>query len=188
VVISIKKLSVFLILGLISSYLHAGVRTDSIKKEKDIKESEIGYWSLWTDEEGVSHQSLCKLDSLSLQNFSVSGAPEWVSNDDMKTSRYVFNIMPVGWTGDWHKSPKPQWVIPTEGNWYIESMDNHRVEFGPGELSFGYDGISKLKDGKIGHLSGNPGDEPARVLVIQVDSLPKNISDKRCMAGGSFIR
>lgn len=183
-----KKMTLLLVAGILSSCAHAEIITNSINNEKSIKNNEIGYWSLWTDEKGVSHQSLCKLDSLSLQNFSVSGAPEWVSTDDMKTSRYVFNIMPVGWKGNWHKSPQPQWVIPTEGKWYIESMDNHRVEFGPGELSFGYDSISTLNDGKIGHLSGNPGDVPARVLVVQVDSLPKNISDKRCMAGGSFIK
>lgn len=183
-----EKTHLIIMLIFISTSMYASVRTDSIKDEKGIESSEIGYWSLWTADDGISHQSLCKLDGLSLQNFSVSGNPEWVSNDDMKTIQYVFNIMPVGWTGDWHKSPKPQWVIPTEGKWYIESMDNHRVEFGPGDISFGFDVASKLKDGKIGHLSGNAGDEPARVLVIQVDSMPKNITDKRCMAGGSFIK
>lgn len=106
----------------------------------------------------------------------------------MKTSRYVFNIMPKGWTGTWHKSPKAQWVIPIEGKWYIESMDNTRREFGPGELSFGYDIIAQTKDGKVGHLSGAVGDKPAKVLVIQVDSLPKNITDERCMAGGTFVK
>lgn len=30
---AMKKLSIFLILGLMSSYLYAGVRTDSIKNE-----------------------------------------------------------------------------------------------------------------------------------------------------------
>lgn len=106
----------------------------------------------------------------------------------MHTSRYVFNIMPAHWAGTWHKSPSAQWVIPVEGRWYIESMDNHKVIYGPGELSFGYD-IHATQDGnKIGHLSGAVGDLPAKVVVIQVDSLPTNIPDKRCMAGGVFIK
>lgn len=162
--------------------------TPFLAEAASVQNNEISYWSLWTDEEGISHQSLCSIDSLSLQQFSVKGAPEWVSNDDMQTNRYVFNIMPAHWTGTWHKSPKAQWVIPTEGKWYIESMDGNYKEYGPGEISFGYDINSKLKNNKIGHLSGAVGDTGVKVIVIQVDTLPKNITDTRCMAGGKFIK
>ena len=154
----------------------------------NVADKEIGYWSLWSDEQGISHQSFCKLDDLTLQNFSVKGDPEWVSNHDMKTTRYVFNIMPRHWTGTWHKSPKPQWTTTLSGNWYIESMDGHRVELPAGTLSFGYDINAKNTNGKLGHLSGTVGDEPTKILVVQVEDLPKNIQDKRCLAGGAFIR
>lgn len=153
-----------------------------------VPNNKIGYESLYNDANGVTHQAYCELDKLSFQNFSVGGAPELVSTDDMKTTRYVFNIMPVGWAGTWHKSPSAQWVIPVSGHWYIETMDHHRVKFGPGDLSFGYDIDAVQQDGKIGHISGTLGNEPAKVLVVQVNSLPKEIKDKRCMAGGTFIR
>ncbi|WP_369790216.1 hypothetical protein [Rouxiella sp. WC2420] len=159
-----------------------------IASASQVSGSQIKYWSLWTDAQGVSHQSQCKLDSLALQEFSVKGNPEWVSTDDMKTIRYVLNIMPTHWSGTWHKSPKPQWVIPLTGKWYIESMDKNKVVYGPGEISFGYDIKAVEKEGKIGHLSGSVGNAPARVMVIQVDSLPKNITDTRCMAGGEFLK
>lgn len=153
-----------------------------------VPENKITYVSLYSDEKGVSHQAQCLLDKLSFQQFSVKGNPELVSTDDMHTTRYVYNIMPVGWSGTWHKSPTPQWVIPVEGQWYIESMDDHKVVYSPGELSFGYDVNAKLINGKVGHKSGSVGNAPAKVMVVQVNSLPKEISDKRCMAGGSFIR
>lgn len=153
-----------------------------------VPNNKISYVSLYSDEQGVSHQAQCFLDKLSFQQFSVKGDPELVSTDDMHTARYVYNIMPVGWSGTWHKSPMPQWVIPVEGKWYIETMDKHKVVYSVGELSFGDDVHAKLYKGKIGHLSGSVGNAPAKVMVIQVDSLPKEISDKRCMAGGSFVK
>jgi uncharacterized membrane protein YphA (DoxX/SURF4 family) len=48
-------------------------------------------------------------------------------------------VLPVGWIGDWHENPKPQWIIPLSGRWFVESMDGQRVEMGPGEISFGED-------------------------------------------------
>lgn len=154
-----------------------------------VEDKDIGYWSIWSDDAGISHQSYCKLDDLTLQQFSVAGDPEWVSNFDMKTTRYVFNIMPPNWTGTWHKSPKPQWTTTLSGNWYIETMDGHRVELPAGSLSFGYDvNAKKQADGKYGHLSGAIGTTPTRILVVQVEGLPTNVKDKRCLAGGTFIK
>lgn len=43
-----------------------------------------------------------------------------------------FNILPVGWIGDWHPSPALQWVVPLSGRWFIETRDGTRVEMGPG--------------------------------------------------------
>ena len=96
----------------------------------------------------------------------------------MKTTRYIFNIMSIDWKGTWHKSPKPQWVTTLS-----ESMDGHRVELPAETISFRYD-----INGKLGHLSGTVGDEPAKILGVQVEDLLKNIQDKRCFAGGTFIR
>ncbi len=70
-------------------------------------------------------------------------------------------VLPVGWIGDWHENPKPQWIIPLSGRWFVESMDGQRVEMGPGEISFGEDKNTRKVAGKQGHLSGTLGDEPA---------------------------
>ena len=49
---------------------------------------------------------------------SVGGkaAPEW--NDHLLTSgatNVVFFVHPVGWVGDWHPNPKPQWIVDAVG-------------------------------------------------------------------------
>ena len=51
----------------------------------------------------------------------------------------LVTVLPVGWVGDWHENPRPQWIIPLSGRWFVETMDGARVEMGPGEMSFGED-------------------------------------------------
>ncbi|MFP1841497.1 cupin domain-containing protein [Lonsdalea quercina] len=144
----------------------------------------IPYWSVWVDKAGISHQAKCQLDTLKLEQFSAKGDPEWVSQEDLLTSRYVFNIMPVGWVGPWHKNPSPQWIIPLSGRWFVQTMDGKRVEMGPGEISFGYDKNAGTFGNKVGHMSGAVGKEPAKVMVVQVTSALENPKDERCPAGG----
>ncbi|WP_304164673.1 hypothetical protein [Lonsdalea britannica] len=148
------------------------------------KNSTIRYWSVWVDKAGISHQAKCALNTLKLEQFSVKGDPEWVSQQDLPTSRYVFNIMPVGWVGPWHKNPSPQWIIPLSGRWFVETMDGNRIEMGPGEMSFGYDKNAGMFGKKVGHISGAVGHEPAKVMVVQVSSALEKPQDERCPAGG----
>jgi len=78
--------------------------------------------------------------------------------------------MPVGWIGDWHENPKPQWIIPLSGRWFVETTDGVRVEMGPGELSFGGDQNAKPDaHGRVGHRSGTVGDAPAVVMIVQLN-------------------
>ncbi len=84
----------------------------------------------------------------------------------------MFTVLPVGWIGEWHENPKPQWIIPLSGRWFVESMDGQRIEMGPGDISFGADQNTKPLDGKKGHLSGTVGGEPATLMLIQFDALP----------------
>ena len=65
--------------------------------------------------------------------------PQW--NDTMARGEatVVFTVQPVGWVGEWHENPAPQWIVVLSGRWWIESMDGTRIEQGPGEFSFGED-------------------------------------------------
>jgi len=84
----------------------------------------------------------------------------------------MMTVLPIGWTGEWHENPKPQWILPLSGRWFVESMDGQRVEMGPGEISFGADQNAREVSGRKGHLSGVVGDEPAVLLLIQFENAP----------------
>jgi hypothetical protein len=133
---------------------------------------EVPYWHLWTDEQGVSHQTRCALTEFDMQSMQPPAAPQWQGRKTRDRMTVMVTVQPVGWIGTWHENPKPQWIIPLSGRWFVESMDGRRVEMGPGEISFGEDQNTREVDGKRGHLSGTVGDAPAVLMVIQFDSPP----------------
>jgi hypothetical protein len=128
----------------------------------------VDYWHLWVDAEGVSHQSRRTLTDFTLQGFAAGAAPQWVGAKTTGEASVLVTVLPVGWVGDWHPNPRPQWIVPLSGTWFVESMDAARVEMGPGELSFGGDQDAREVDGRRGHRSGTVGDRPAVLMLVQV--------------------
>jgi hypothetical protein len=132
----------------------------------------IPYWHLWTDENGISHQTRCELTAWELKGVG-NAAPQWNDKQEKVDSTVVFTVQPVGWVGDWHENPAPQWIIPISGRWWVEAMDGTRIEFGPGELSLGEDqGCTQEADGRKGHRSGTIGNEPAVLMTVQLHRDP----------------
>jgi len=99
-------------------------------------------------------------------------SPQWIGAKTKDTATVFVTVLPVGWIGDWHENPKPQWIIPLSGRWFVESMDGQRVEMGPGEISFGEDKNTRKVAGKQGHLSGTLADDPAVLMIVQFEALP----------------
>ena len=131
----------------------------------------IPYWHLWADEHGVSHQAQCALTSYELHGVG-DAAPQWNNNQPRSEATVVFTVQPVGWVGDWHENPAPQWIVVLSGCWWIESMDGTRIEQGAGEFSFGEDQGCTAVDGRQGHRSGTVGDQPAVLMTVQVHVPP----------------
>jgi len=125
----------------------------------------IPYWHLWTDDAGVSRQTRCAMTAFERQSISPPAAPQWIGQKTRDDATVFVTVLPVGWIGDWHENPKPQWIIPLSGRWFVESMDGQRVELGAGEISFGED--QGTKD-RRGHLSGTVGDAPAVLMIVQL--------------------
>jgi hypothetical protein len=132
----------------------------------------IGYWHIWTDEQGVSHQTRCELTEWELKGVG-NAAPQWNNKQPRSDATTVFTVQPVGWVGEWHENPAPQWIIPLSGRWWVESMDGTRVEMGAGELSLGEDqNCTQDSQGRKGHRSGTIGDEPAVLMTVQLHVPP----------------
>lgn len=132
----------------------------------------IPYWHLWTDAKGVSHQTRCTLTEFALHSMNPPASPQWQGPKQTGEMTVLVTVQPVGWVGTWHENPKPQWIIPLSGRWFVESMDGQRVVMGPGEISFGADQDTVETAGKKGHCSGTVGDEPAVLMVVQFAEPP----------------
>ena len=129
----------------------------------------VSYWHLWTDVDGMSRLTRCVMDRFVLKSMQPPADPQWQSAKTAGAMTTLVTVQPVGWIGAWHENPKPQWIIPLSGRWFVEAMDGTHVQMGAGEISFGGDQNCKTKDGKHGHLSGTVGDEPAVLMVVQLD-------------------
>jgi hypothetical protein len=141
----------------------------------------VDYWHLYTDSGGVTHQQRCALTQFELKSIGPAVAAQWQGRPTRGDMSVLFMVLPVAWVGTWHENPKPQWIVPLSGRWFVESMDGMRVEMATGEISFGADQHSQQIAGKRGHRSGTVGDAPAVLMVIQFNeahepSLPCAVS------------
>ena len=132
---------------------------------------QVAYWHLWTGEDGITHQTECRLTEFEIARVGTA-APQWNDPQRRGAATVVFTVQPVGWTGDWHENPAPQWIVVLSGRWWIESMDGTRIEQGPGEFSLGEDQGSILTGGRRGHRSGTIGSEPAVLMTVQMHVPP----------------
>jgi hypothetical protein len=133
---------------------------------------QISYWHLWTDEHGVSHQSQCQLENFTFKGVG-NAAPQWNDAQPRGDATVVFTVQPVGWVGEWHENPAPQWIIPLSGAWWVEAMDGSRISFGPGDISLGEDqNCVADAQGRKGHRSGTIGDAPAVLMTVQLHIPP----------------
>lgn len=136
----------------------------------DSDKPSVPYWHLWADDEGATHQTRCVLTRFVLEGMGGKASPQW--NDHLLAGEtdILFAVLPVGWIGDWHENPKPQWIAVLSGRWFVESTDGTRVEMGPGAIAFGGDqGAKPDQKGRVGHRSGTLGEEPCRLMIVQLD-------------------
>ena len=129
----------------------------------------VAYWHVWTDTDGVSHQNRCHMDEFVLQSIQPPAEPQWQGRRIQGPMTTLISVLPVGWIGQWHENPRPQWIIPLSGRWFVETMDGTRVEMGPGEISFGADQGCRERAGRRGHLSGTVGAAPAVLMIVQLE-------------------
>ncbi|MGI9170196.1 MAG: hypothetical protein ACR2FH_08485 [Caulobacteraceae bacterium] len=138
-----------------------------------MKPPELFYWHVWTDREGVSRQTRRRIEPFDLSAIAQGAAPQWQHKENTAVAAVNLSVLPVGWQADWHENPKPQWIVPLSGRWFVETMDGQRVEMGAGDLSLGEDQGTRADDrGRKGHLSGVVGDEAVALMIVQL-ALPR---------------
>ncbi|MGN7967825.1 hypothetical protein [Microbacterium sp. 22296] len=127
---------------------------------------------MWTGLDGRSRLDESLLRGFGLQSVGGGADPQWMRPFPGEVTAVLFAVLPVGWVGDWHPSPHPQWVVPLRGRWFLATQDGARVEMGPGDIHFGQDLDTDEIAGDRGHLSGTVGDEPCWQMLVQFASSP----------------
>ncbi len=140
------------------------------RSEAETDSPKLPYWHVWTDDGGITHQTRGELSGFELEPISEGVTPQWNNFLLTADATVAYVLLPAGWVADWHENPKPQWIVPLSGSWYVETTDGVRVEMGPGEVSFGCDQDSKPDaQGRTGHLSGVVGGEPCMLMLVQLN-------------------
>ncbi len=148
-------------------------RHDAEKSVDPADAPAVGYWHLWVDNDGVTRQARCHLKAFEKKTFAPPSPDMWVKRLTDNVDDITVLVLQAGWTGDWHRNPRPQWIVPLSGSWFVESMDGTRVEMGPGEASFGEDQLARPDaEGREGHLSGTIGEAPCVLMLVQVSDPP----------------
>src|SRR5208282_140555 len=109
------------------------------------------YWDVWVDHDGGTHQTSCEIKGFTPFSLGAKVQDIYIDMLPQKPTAVWIAQFPKGWIGAWHENPKPQWVIPLSGRWFVETTDGERVEMGPGDASFGGDQGSKL-DASLRHF------------------------------------
>ena len=60
----------------------------------------------------LSTQSDVALGGFEMKSVGGQAAPQWQRQIPDEVAAVVFMVLPVGWVGEWHESPRPQWVVP----------------------------------------------------------------------------
>jgi hypothetical protein len=149
-----------------------------------IAKDQIRYENVWADDKGRTHVSECVLTGLKLHGFAPPAAPYYmgIAPEDIKS--IVYSVIPVGWYGDWHHAPGPQWVIDLSGEWEIKTTDGTTLRQGPGQMQFNSDqGAFGAKPGDpAGHTARQVGDVPVVRVIITLKKKPgKSYDNQPCV-------
>ena len=136
----------------------------------------LSYWHLWTGADGISRLAQCTMTEFEMKSMNAPADPQWQGKSFTGKMTTMVTVQPVGRIGAWHENPKPQWIVPLSGRWFVEAMDGTRIEMGPGEISFGGDQNCLEVDGKRGHRSGTLGEAPAVLMVVQLEEVSAPLS------------
>jgi hypothetical protein len=148
-----------------------------------VDQKQITYSNLWADDAGKTHITKCVITGLHMAAFA-AGAPYLYGIAPEDIDSVVFSIMPIGWFGDWHSAPGPQWVVTLSGQWQVQTTDSSTLVQGPGEFQFNsdQDSFSKAPGGPVGHTARQVGSVPTVRMIITLKKMPgKSYTNQACV-------
>ena len=115
---------------------------------------------LYADSAGVSHFEDAEV-SLNELPYAPPAPPYFVSPRE-GASGLVMAMLPAGWFGDWHPSPRLQWWFQLSGQLEVGTGDGEKRRLGPGA-------IVRVEDTTGGgHTTRVLGNEPVHAVYVHL--------------------
>ena len=129
----------------------------------------ISYWDNWTDPQGVTHLTKCKISTFHENSITPTGDKVMLSTLHDGPATMTIRVQPPHWKGGWNESHQVQWIVPLSGIYFVKAMDGTSVELNPGDVLLSEDvaPIAHDTDPK-GHQSGNVGDSAVVLQILQI--------------------
>jgi hypothetical protein len=92
----------------------------------------VNYTRIYAGPDGESHfeDSDIALDELPY----APPAPPYFVSQATPASAVAFTVLPAGWHGDWHPSPRLQWWFQLAGELEVRTSDGDSRHFGAGAI------------------------------------------------------
>jgi hypothetical protein len=120
----------------------------------------VHYTRIFADADGESHFEDVEV-RLSGSAYAPPAPPYFVSQQT-PASGVVMTMLPSGWHGDWHPSPRLQWWFQLSGELDVRTSDGDSRRFGPGA-------IVRVEDtGGRGHTTTVLGSEAVRAVYVHI--------------------
>ncbi|EHH66975.1 cupin domain-containing protein [Gluconobacter morbifer] len=130
----------------------------------------IAYWDNWTDSQGVTHLTKCRLSTFHEGTITPTADKVMFSTAHVGQASEQIRVQPPHWKGGWNRSRHVEWVVPLWGTYFVQAMDGTSVELNAGDILLSEDlNASPDKDGHTGHLSGNVGDAPVALQITRFE-------------------
>ena len=118
------------------------------------------YTKVYADEDGETHFKDVEIE-LESANFAPPAPPVNLSSYDPAT-QIAFGVWPSGWIGDWHPTPRKQFLIILSGESEAQVSDGEVRRFSPGCVLLVEDTWGK------GHKSRVLSSEDMGVAIVQL--------------------
>lgn len=122
--------------------------------------NKVTYTHIFADSEGESHFEDVQVD-LGLVDFAPP-APSMHVSAFAPAARVGFLKLAPGYFGDWHPTPRRQFMICTAGESEVEASDGEVRRFGPGDIALVEDTTGK------GHRSRIVGTDQYVNVIVQL--------------------
>jgi hypothetical protein len=122
--------------------------------------SDVRYTRIYAGPDGESHFADGEIE---LREFAYAPpAPPFAVSDPSPATGVAMTMLPVGWYGDWHPTPRLQWWFQLAGELDVGTSDGDSRHFSPGDIVRVEDTTGR------GHTTAVAGTDPVVAVYVHI--------------------